>query len=636
MSQRLGVMHYALLIVILVSIAYAGTLRTPFIFDDLPNIVENSSIRTLSLLRGLVPPFGTGIAGRPFINLTLAVNYAISGGEPWSYHLFNLLIHVSAALCLFGVLRRSFLSDRLRESIRSAATPLAFACALLWALHPLQTQAVTYTIQRCESLMGLCFLLVFYCAIRGWQSATPRQWHLAALLAFVIGIGAKEVIAVAPFLLLAYDHTFLTSGPIKALRRSSLLYAGLSLGLLCLGLLVAAGGTVSSGTGKFTLSTLDYWATQPGVLLRYLRLAFWPDRLSIDYGWSVRELRNTWPSLFILIILMIASFWALIRRKPWGYAGVFFFTVLAPTSLVPLPDIAFEHRMYLPLVAVIVTGVTGGYLLLNSAVARWKEREPLRGLVVGKGAMYLLILSAASLLILTFARNADYESDISIWAAAVRVYPGNSRAQANLGNAYLQKGRIGSALEHLNEALHLEQENARHHAGNQAVEEYLRNRPVYAKVQDNLGWAWLQKGNVPLAIRHLQEALKAESSYAAALAHMGIASYLQGNQADARDYFRRALGLNPFDPDIHVNLGVTLRLQGQSLEALKEFRAALRLMPRKASAHYGIGMVLIEQGKESEARSHFQEALRLDPEYEPAREIMKKLGSDEKMDKAAS
>lgn len=637
MHIDLGVLRYSLVIAALVIIAYAGTFSVPFIFDDNINIVENRSIRNLSsIFHVLAPPFGTGVAGRPIVNFSLALNYAISGENPWSYHLLNLLIHLSAAFCLFGIVRRSFLSESLKGNYGDVATPLAFSCALLWALHPLQTQAVTYTIQRCESLMGLCFLLTFYFAIRGWKSVAPRQWHLAAILSFLVGIGTKEVMIIAPVLLFVYDILFFHGDPKNAINRSPLLYAGLSFGLLCLGLLVTAGGTASSGTGRITFSALDYWVTQPEVILHYLRLAFWPNRLCIDYGWPITRLQDAWPSISIIAMLLIVSLWALIKRYPIGYLAAWFFAVLAPTSLIPMPDAAFEHRMYLPLIAVVVIMVTGVYKSLDSAVKRWIENEARRNVIRRKGSLYLLILTAVSLGILTYARNIDYGSDISIWAEAVREYPENSRAHANLGNAFLQDGRIQNALEHLYVALRIETENARRYAGALTYDEYLRIRPVYAKVQDNLGWAWLQKGNAAVAILHLQEALKANPCYATAFSHMGIALHLQGKQSGAMDYFQRAIRLNPFDPDIHVNLGATLRLQGKPFEAVEQFREALRLMPRKASAHYGIGMVLMQQGEKREAISHFREALRLNPNYGPAKEIMEQLRNDEKMGQISS
>ena len=636
--HEIGIPGYSLILAAAVIITYANTFHSPFIFDDQVNIVENTSIRDLSSIFQVFapPPSETGIAGRPVINFSLALNYAISGEDPWSYHLLNLLIHLAAAFCLFGIVRRTLTSRRLKAAYENAATPLAFACVLIWALHPLLTQAVTYVVQRCESLMGLCFLLTFYCAIRGWQSAAPRPWQLAAVLSFIVGCGAKEVIAAAPVLLFLYDLIFVHDGVLVALRRSALLYAGLFFGLIFLGMLVAAGGTAGSGTGRITFSAVEYWLTQPEVILHYLRLVFWPDALSIDYGWPVARFGSAWPSLAIIAFLLAAAVLALVKKQPLGFPAIFFFTVLAPTSLIPLPDAAFEHRMYLPSIAVVAIAVICAYKMLKGAAKRWAGNGAQEKTVVRKGAVYLLILTGASLGMLTYARNMDYRSDVRIWFDAAQKYPENSRAHANLGNALLQEGDLRGAMEALYAALRIETENARNFNGGLRYYEYLSIRPVYAKIQDNLGWAWLGKGDAVAAAGHFREALKVNPAYATALAHLGIALYRQGNGSAAMECFQQAIRMKPSDPDIRVNLGVTLRLQGRYLEAVRNFREALQLAPGKVSAHYGLGMALRELGKEDEAVSHFREAIRLNPDYGPAKEIMEQIENERQKRQAAS
>jgi tetratricopeptide (TPR) repeat protein len=497
--------------------------------------------------------------------------------------------------------------------------PLALACSLLWALHPLQTQSVTYVIQRCESLMGLFFLLTFYCAIRGWQSAAPQRWHLAAVLSFLLGIGTKEVIAAAPVLLFFYHWIFFPGSVGSILRRSLLLYGGLAAGLLGLGFLVAGGGTLSSGPAKITFSAVDYWRTQPEIIAHYLGLVFLPWGLSIDYGWPVLE-HWDWGALLhgtVVAAIFAASFLALIRKMPVGYLGVSFFVVLAPTSLLPLPDAAFEHRMYLPSIAVVIIATTGLYGFLNNAAPRWIADGAQRSSLVRKVSFGLVTLAGIFLGAATHARNADYRSDVSIWADAVQKHTGNSRAHANLANGLMREGKLRSAVEHLYAALEIETRNARRHDGGEKYYEYLGRRPVYTKVQDNLGWAWLQKGNAAEAAKHFREALRVDHKNAIVLAHMGVALHLQGRHAEAMDYFQTALRIKPHDPDIHINLGAVLRLQGKPLEAIGHFQEALRIVPQNIEAHYGMGMALHQMGREAEAAASFREAGKLNPDFAP-------------------
>ena len=174
-----GAIIPALALLLLVAVAaYHNSFTGPFIFDDAIWINENSNIRHLWPIGAvLFPPDATVVGGRPVVSLTLALNYALGGLNVWGYHAFNLVIHILAAWTLFGVLRRTLILPRLRERFGSAATPLALAAAILWMIHPLQTESVTYVIQRTEALMGLFYLLVLYGVIRGATWGGSRWWY---------------------------------------------------------------------------------------------------------------------------------------------------------------------------------------------------------------------------------------------------------------------------------------------------------------------------------------------------------------------------------------------------------------------------------------------------------------------------
>jgi tetratricopeptide (TPR) repeat protein len=620
LRYRDDIIPFAIVISVLTILAYSNTFQSPFVFDDVINIVENASLsNSPSLLTILTPPKGTGVAGRPLINLSLAFNYAISGERTWSYHLFNLIVHILTALTLLGIIRRTLLSDRLKETYGNISTPFAFACALLWAIHPLQTESVTYIIQRCESLMGLFFLLTFYCSIRGWQSDSPQPWHLAAILAFLAGVVSKEVIVAAPVLLFFYDLIYFHKNPPKVLRHSPLLYSGLLVGLISLLFLVTAGGTSSSGTGHLVFTPTDYWITQPRVIIHYILLSFWPYPLCIDYGWPVSTLADEWPFLMIMALISITSIYALFRLPSVGFLTLWFFFLLAPTSLMPLPDLAFEHRMYLPLAAIVVMTVGGAYRLLRFAAAHWCIAKRNENKMIFKGALYLLFLSAASLMILTFSRNLDYETDVALWSNTVRQYPENSRARVNLGSALIQRMRYNEGLPHLQESLRIETKNASHFAerfpgSGQQIDKYLYYlsiRSVYAFARYNLGTAYLFSGKPDLAIENFTETLRFRPQYHSAHTSLGIALYMKGNQLEAFRSLRQAIDLKPDDSTSHTNLGAAFRLSGNAPEALKHFSEALRLKPNNPDAHYGMGLTLLPLGRHQESALHLREAARL-------------------------
>src|SRR5262249_41340817 len=180
-----------LLLVLLGTLAYVNTFRTPFIFDSIYSIAENVSIRRIW------PPWNVMLApenvSRPLIGLSLAANYAVSGLDVWSYHLVNLIIHILAGLALMGIVRRTLWSDQLADRFAAPSAQLAFVAAAIWLVHPIQTAAVTNVIQRCESLMGLFYLFTPYSVIRGARAIRPRYWYVAGVASCAAGMLCKQV-----------------------------------------------------------------------------------------------------------------------------------------------------------------------------------------------------------------------------------------------------------------------------------------------------------------------------------------------------------------------------------------------------------------------------------------------------------
>lgn len=206
--------------------AYHNSFSGPFIWDDLLSITDNPTIRHFG--SALSPPNDVGVGGRPIGNLTLALNYALGGTEVWGYHAFNLLIHTLAGLTLFGIVRRTLQRPVLNERFGTFALPLALAVAVIWTVHPLQTEAVTYITQRYESMMGLFYLLTLYCFVRSVESAAPAKWQILSVVACLLGVMSKEIIVTAPVMVLLYDRTFVAGSFLEAWRRRWRYYLGLA------------------------------------------------------------------------------------------------------------------------------------------------------------------------------------------------------------------------------------------------------------------------------------------------------------------------------------------------------------------------------------------------------------------------
>jgi tetratricopeptide (TPR) repeat protein len=445
------------LIVLATLAAYGNSFAGPFVFDDESSITSNVTIRQLwPIGRPLCPPnHGETVSGRPLLNLSLAINFAVSRLEVWSYHATNLAIHILAALALFGILRRTFLLPTLCDRWGAAAIPLALAIALLWAVHPLQTESVTYVIQRAESLVGLFYLLTLYCFVRGAGSSRAMLWYAGSVIACLLGMASKEVMVSAPLMVLLYDRTFVAGSFRQAWRRRYGLYLALAGTWLLLVLLVAWSGNRGKSSGFGTeVGCWEYLGTQFGAIVHYLKLCLWPHPLVFGHGeYIARKALEIVPCAVVVGLAGLATVVALWRWPKVGFLGAWFFAILAPTSsVVPELQTIAEHRMYLPLAAV-VTGLVVGVCLAG----RWLVRS-------GKVSSFslrvfgcCLLLSAGVLLaILTFHRNFDYQSDLSIWQDTVAKEPYNTWAHINFGNALQRRGRIDEAIDQYQKALEIE------------------------------------------------------------------------------------------------------------------------------------------------------------------------------------
>ncbi len=509
-----------LAVALAVAAAYRGTLAAPFIYDDRAWIAGNPAIRSLWPRGGaLSGPANPLVRGRPVLSLSLALNHAVSGDRPWSYHLANLAIHVLAAFVLFGVVSRTLalLPGRF-PSGRDRLLP-AFAVALLWAVHPLQTEAVTYVIQRSESLMGLLYLLTLYCFIRGSRAGEPRAWLALSAGACLLGMATKEVMVTAPLIVLAYDRTFVSGSVREALRLRWRYYLALAstwllLAYLCKGL---GGRGVGFGLG---FTWWGYALTECWAVAHYVLLAVLPYPLVFDYGThlvgSVAEAIPWALALAAAAAAVCAAFW---RRTLAGFAGAWFFVILAPaSSVVP---VAFqpmaEHRMYLPLAGVVALGVAGAWRCL------------------GRLSLPLVLAAALALGFLTHLRNADYRSEAAIWADTVLRRPSNPRARLAFGEALAGEARYAEAAGQFSQALRID--------------------PGDFEARLDLGLALFHLGRVDEALAQYRSVVAPTPDSAPLHRDIAMALEKQGRAAEAAREYAKAAGLDPDDAEARAGLG---------------------------------------------------------------------------------
>lgn len=571
--------------------AYANSFSGAFVFDDLPTIIRNESIRDLSDLRKVLsPPLDTTVTGRPVANLTFAINHALGGLNPRGYHVVNLLIHLCAALALFGVVRRVLRLPALRARFGEASTSLAFAVAMLWAAHPLQTESVTYIVQRVEALGGLFYLLTLYCFLRGAESPSPGRWHFLAVAACLLGMGSKEVMVSAPLLVLLTDRTLLSGSFRVAWRQRRALHTGLFATWLVLAALIAGTENRAGTAGFGTASSWDYLLTQCQAIVLYLRLAIMPHPLVFDYGKElVTDPLAVAPQGLLLIALAGATIRGMIRGSAWALLGAWFLAILAPSSsIVPVATQTMaEHRMYLPLVAVLTALVLGAHLWLGRrGLALWAA------LAVAWGGI-------------TFWRNRDYSSELALWTVTAARRPDNPRAISMLGQALFDTGRIPEAIERYNEALRL--------------------NPDHFEAQNNLGIALLATGRLQDARPHFEVAARLEPEYAQVHSNLGMVLNALGRPAEALPFCEKAVKLEPDYAEAHSNLAVVLNALGQHESAARHGERAVALKPAYAEAHNNLGMALEALGRPAEAIARYEEAIRLKPAFREGHSNLAKM-----------
>ena len=421
----------------------------------------------------------------------------------------------------------------------------------------------------------------------------------------------------APVVVLLYDRSFIAGSFREALRRRW----GLYLGLAATWLILAARSSRRSarmrhcGAGfAFTSVTpLLYAQSEFGVILHYLRLAFWPSGLCLDYDWPVaRDAREIAPGAVVVGVLLAATVWALARRPTWGFAGAWFFLVLAPTSsIMPIQDLAFEHRMYLPLAAVVAAAVVAAYLLG-------------RRLRLGAGSLMLICAAAAVALgIATHRRNADYRTAISIYQDTVAKRPGNPRAWQSLGWEKNLAGDYDGALECLDRALKLPGDDANAYSDRGVVFQNLHRyedalsdfnkaialKPNFADACDNRSNLYLATGRFQLAVDDCDRAAALEPENPRPYNNRGLAlAGLRRYEEAIRDY-GRALALNSNLYEAWFNRALALAALGRDELAIGDYSRSIALKPQFAEGYRARALIYARLKRPAEALADFDRAV---------------------------
>jgi hypothetical protein len=305
-------------LIVLAGVAvYWNSLGNPFVFDDNVTLVDNPQIRSFATV--FQTDKGSALTGRPIVSLTFALNYALDGLTVTGYRVVNIALHVACALLLFGVVRRTLEQPGLRDRFGRVAAGAALAAALLWVVHPLNSEVVDYLTQRTEALMAACYLLAVYAGIRALGGG--GAWTGIAVASCAAGMLCKETMVTAPLMIAAYDRVFAFGSLAAAARARWKLYAGLAASWVVLGASVATASREASGGFSTThVSVWSYLLNQTEVVTHYLTLVVWPRALVAYYGWSLpATLGDVWPYALFVTALAVVTVVALVRWPRAGY-----------------------------------------------------------------------------------------------------------------------------------------------------------------------------------------------------------------------------------------------------------------------------------------------------------------------------
>lgn len=574
-ATQAGLPWWPLLLIAAVGVvAYANAPGHPFLFDDTRAIVDNATIRSFwsSFLGG---PSQTSTAGRPLANASFALNYAIDALAPWGYHAFNLGVHLLCALVLFALARRVLQLPRMPAFLQGQESGFATALALLWVAHPINSEIVNYATQRSEAMMALALLATLYFGVRAATAPRPAPWYAASVVACACGMACKESMVVAPMLMLLVDATFIAGGILPAVRERRWYYAGLFATEILLAALIAGGPRSNSAGFSVGVSPWTYLLDQAPLIIHYLGLAVWPTRLVLDYGeTTVRTLADVWPAAAVVLALLAATVVAWFRVPALAFLGTWFFLTLAPSSsLVPIAtEVGAERRMYLPLVAVLAVVLVAGARLLGAI-----DRPATRRLV----AMSAAGVVGAVFVALTFVRNSEYATGLSIWQTVVERRP-TGRAHYYLGLELKAVGRREDAIAQYRLGLDSSPDahyalafeyaaDGRHQEAVEYYRNFIRQRPL--------------DGNVPRAYHNLGRSLMALGRY-----------------GEAETAFRETLARTPADKDASAGLADALFAMQRWADAATAYAAYLRIVPGDPAALFDMGLALSRLGRFAEAR----------------------------------
>lgn len=612
-----------LAITILGVMVYANTLHYPFLADDLTTVVQNPSIRNLAapqaFARISTPP------SRLTVFLSFAFNYQLNQLDTPGYHIFNIILHVVNALLVWRLVLLLFKVTKLYlDDLAIHKYWIALFSALIFLLHPVQTQSVTYISQRATLLAAFFYLaaLCFYLNGRLKEKGGKRFLMLAAMTALG-GMFTHPVTMTLPLLIILMEFIFFKSekagtGVQKDFKIQHLfLILGFTLIIPAFyrfgyeDILGRKLISLSHDLTEETVTGLNYFLTQPRVIVTYLKAIFFPLHLNFDYDFMLSKSLLDVPvlsSLGVLLFLFVLAcrFYSTSILFFFGVAW-FYLTLSVESTMIPWPNVISESRIYLPLVGISL-GCVAGFFSLS-------KRQIFNKIVLG------ILISL--LCVLTVQRNTVYRSGVDLWSDVIRKSPAKVRAYNNLGLAYLGEGELKKAAENFEKAVSMNPRYAkayfnrgrlyqRQGEGSQALDLFEKalsideGNPVYL---NGRGENHLSRGLLDKAFSDFNRAIERNRNFAEAYNNRGKVHLAKGEWFLALADVTKAILINPYFDDAYNNRGLVYRSSEKYKDAVQEFTLALEINPANGAALNNRGLMYMDQKLYDQALSDFNRAL---------------------------
>ena len=552
---------------------------------------------------------------RPLMLIVYRFIYLVFGLNPWWFHLVNILFHCGASVIVFLTIRRLLNEESVLMSSAYFSPP--FIAALLFASHPIHTEAVTW----CSGLMDVAFtsfyLLSFYLYVRSEDK--KKCSYIFSVISFALAVFLKEPALTLPVILLAYDFVFAgrQASPLVYVKR----YAPfLMIGTIYLALRMHALGRFAPQRRHVELNAYQLAINIFPLFIQYLQKLLFPVNLNVFYKFHPILTMFGWKGLLSLVgtTVFIVFMCISVKKNKVAFLGLVFITApLLPVLYIPvLGESTFAERyLYLP---------SFGYVLLIAVLVSWLRNKLPR---VAKSIPIVVIIILGLYMVGTITRNSIWKDDFTLWADTVKKSPDSAEVRNNLGLAYASQGQFDGAIGEYQTALRLKPDYATAHYNvglayasqgqfDRAIAEYqtaLRLSSDFAEVHNNLGFAYASQDQFDKAIGEYQTALRLKPDYVMAHYNLGIAYASQGQFDRAIGEYQTALRLKPDYADAHNNLGAAYASQGQFDRAVVEYQTALRLNPGLIEAHYNLGIAYASEGQFDRAIAEYQTALRLNP-----------------------